>query len=307
MASLRQTFRSLAGGTPAWRDRSASYFLESPPQLRALGVGKEGNAPVYAFVTGEGKTLERTFSGSPAGSERVAGNAARWMFPALAPQVDRAWRTLIEPERAPWALQDPLKRLRWRHVPSLDAVLIDMRQSNNTENEKLKDFFEGVEKLIEETRPSNLVLDLRMNGGGDLTTTRDFAERLPRLVKGRIFALTSPWTFSAAISTLGYLKQAAPARVTIVGEPVGDRLDFFAEGRTVTLAHSKVAVQFAAERHDYRGGCRKYDDCHRAVVARPIAIASLDPDIAVPWTIDAYRAARDPAMEAVTAAVGAGK
>jgi hypothetical protein len=32
---------------------------------------------------------------------------------------------------------------------------------------------------------------------------------LPTLVKGRIFVLTSPWTFSAAISTLGYLKQAA--------------------------------------------------------------------------------------------------
>lgn len=303
MAALRPTFRALSGGTPAWRDRNAPYFLESPPQLRAAGIGKGGVAPVYAFINGEGKTLERTFSVSPAGADRVGGNATRWMFPVLAPLEDRAWRTLIEAERAPWALQEPVKRFRWRHDAALDAVVIDMRQSNNSANEKLADFFEGVEKLIAETRPTHLVLDLRFNGGGDLTTTRDFAEKLPTLVKGRIFALTSPWTFSAAISTLGYLKQAAPARVTIVGEAVGDRLQFFAEGRTATLAHSKEVVLHATERHDYQDGCRKFDDCHRHVVTRPIAVASLDPDIAAPWTIEAYRAARDPAMEAVAAAL----
>mgnify|MGYP003593655007 CR=1 FL=1 len=303
MASLRPAFRSLSGGTPAWRDRSAPFFLESPPQLRAAGIGKDSAAPVYAFITIEGKTLARTFSVSPPGADRVLGNATRWMFPVLAPLEDRAWRTLIEAERAPWTLQEPVKRFRWRHDAALDAVVIDMRQSSNSANEKLKDFFEGVEKLIADAQPAHLVLDLRLNGGGDLTTTRDFAEKLPTLVKGRIFALTSPWTFSAAISTLGYLKQAAPARVTVVGEPVGDRLQFYAEGRTATLAHSKEVVLHATERHDYQDGCRKFDDCHRHVVARPIAVPSLDPDIAAPWTIEAYRAARDPAMEAVAAAL----
>ena len=80
-----------------------------------------------------------------------------------------------------------------------------------------------------------------------------------------------------------------------------------ADGKTVTLAHSKTVVLLATERHDYRDGCRKHDDCHRAVVARPIAISSLVPDIAAPWTIEVYRAARDPAMEAVAAALSAGK
>ena len=101
--------------------------------------------------------------------------------------------------------------------------------------------------------------------------------------------------------------RAAPERVTIVGEPVGDRLNFFAEGKSVMLAHSKEYVLPATERHDYRHGCRSHDDCHRPVVTRPIAVPSLDPDIAAPWTIEAYRAARDPAMEAVAAALAAKK
>ena len=303
-STLRTAVRALQGGTPAWRDRAAAYFFESPPQLRAAGIGSGSAAPVYAFVTDDGRTLERTFAVSPAGADRVGGNATRWMFPVLAPLEDRAWRTLIDAERAPWALQEPVKRFRWRHEKILDALVIEMRQSSSSANEKLRDFFEAVEKAIDETRPTNLVLDLRLNAGGDLTATRDFAERLPRLVTGRIFALTSPWTFSAAISTLGYLKQAAAARVTIVGEPVGDRLNFFAEGKAVTLTNSKESFLYASERHEYRSGCRQYDDCHRPIVSRPINVQSLEPDIKAPWTIGAYRAARDPAMEAVAAALG---
>lgn len=309
IGTLRPLYRALDGGTPAWRDRWAPFLLESPPQLRALGIGQptvgntEPKPPVYSFVTIEGKTVERTFSVSPAGADRVGGNATRWMFPVLAPLEDRAWKTLLDPERAPWSLQEPVNRLRVRHDAAISAVVIDMRQSSNSAEVRLRDYFDAVEKLIDETKPQHLVLDLRLNGGGDLTQTRDFAERLPKLVKGRIFALTSPWTFSAAISTLGYLKQAAPDRVTIVGEAVGDRLVFFAEGRGVTLKHSKENYRYSTERHDYRDGCKQFDDCHRMVVSRPIAVATLDPDISAPWTIDAYRAGRDPAMEAVTKAI----
>ncbi len=306
MSALRPIYRSLEGGTSARRDRAASYFLESPPQLRALAVGNATSAlapPVYAFVTVEGKKVERSFSVSPAGADRVGGQAARWMFPALAPLEDRTWKTLLEPNLAPWALQDPVSPLRVKHDAALNAVVIDMRQAISSAEFKLWDYYREVERLIAEARPLHIVLDLRLNGGGDLTQTRDFSERLPKLVKGRIFVLTSPWTFSAAISTLGYLKQTAADRVTIVGEDVGDRLEFFAEGKSTTLKHSKERFHYSTERHDYYNGCGKFDDCHRAVVSRPIAIPSLAPDIAAPWAIEAYRAGRDPAMDAVAKAI----
>lgn len=304
MEKLRELGRSLSGGTPAWRDRNVPYFLESPPQLRALGVGQGDAPPEYSFVTRDGRTLKRSFTVSPVGGDRVGGNATRWMFPVLAPLEDRAWRTLLSEANAPWALQEPVRRFRLRHDAALGAVIIDMRQSSNAQTEKLADFFAEVDKAVATHTPRHLVLDLRLNGGGDLTTTRDFAERLPAMVSGKIYALTSPWTFSAAISTLGYLKQKAPDRVVIVGEAVGDRLQFFAEGRPITLTHSKEMVLPATERHDYQTGCRQMDDCHRNVVNRPIAVKTLDPDIAAPWTFEDYVAARDPAMQAVAKDIG---
>jgi hypothetical protein len=66
-----------------------------------------------------------------------------------------------------------------------------------------------------------------------------------------------------------------------------------------------MVMLFSTERHDYRNGCRAYTDCHNAVVRYPIAVNSLAPDIAAPWTFEAYRARRDPGMEAVAKALGA--
>jgi len=88
-----------------------------------------------------------------------------------------------------------------------------------------------------------------------------------------------------------------------VGEGVGDRLNFFSEGDIITLPNSGIEVLNATERHDYVTGCEGFADCHGSVVRNPIRVANLDPEIAAPWTIEAYRAGRDPAMEAVAAAL----
>ena len=82
-----------------------------------------------------------------------------------------------------------------------------------------------------------------------------------------------------------------------------NRLDFHAEGGVIELPYSHAALLSATERHDYRTGCQNIENCHGSVVRHPIAVESLAPDIEAPWTIEAYRAGRDPAMEAVTAAL----
>ena len=61
--------------------------------------------------------------------------------------------------------------------------------------------------------------------------------------------------------------------------------------------------QWLPRRHDYAGGCRQYDDCHGPVVRVPIALPTLAPELSAPWTIEAYREGRDPAMEAVARAL----
>ncbi len=303
LAEARDVARTLMGGTTGWRDRYAAYLLESPEQLHALGLTSHADRANYRFRLANGRMVTRRFTPEPANPQRVPANANRWFYPELMEEEGPNWVALLEPERAPWSLQSPSTPFRMRDAPEIDAFVIEMRQNNQSGDMDIAEFMLA---SLEQARASgrrNIVLDMRMNGGGNLNTTRAWVRRLPRMVPGRVFVLTSPWTFSAAISTIGYLKQEAPDRVVIVGEHVGDRLDFYSEGDIVELPHAGAAILYAVERHDYRTGCRGIENCHGSVVQYPIAVESLAPDIDAPWTIEAYRAGRDPAMEAVAAAL----
>jgi len=301
IAQVRTAARSLMGGTPAWRDRNAPYFLESPEQMHALGVVARAERAAYRFRLANGRTVTRQFAPEPANPDRLRASVDRWYYPALA--EGEAMRTLLNEADAPWSLQEPGTLFRMRDAPELDAFVIEVRQNYGTEDQNIIDFMFDALEAARHSGRTNLVLDMRMNGGGDLNITRDWSRILPYAVNGRTFVLTSPWTFSAAISTVGYMKQQGRDRVVIVGEEVGDRLDFYAEGDVITLPHSGALILSATERHDYHTGCRNIENCHGSVVRNTIAVQSLAPDIVAPWTIEAYRAGRDPAMEAVAAAL----
>lgn len=302
MAALREAGRSLWGGTTGWRDRAAYNLLESPELLNALGLAKAKDEAAYTFATAAGE-VKRTLAGAAPSETRPFSGPAQTWSPTPIPQEGAEWRTALEPAKAPWSLQDWGKTFRWRPAPEINGIVLDMRSTNNATDMKIGEALTMFNNAIDAQKPTNLVLDLRLNSGGNLLTTRQFAKTLPERVPGRIFVLTGPGTFSAAISTTGYLKQAAPARVFITGEPVGDRMMFWAESPPFRLPVGLGTVSMATQRHDYADGCRAYDDCHNNVKLVPIALPTLAPDIAAPWTIEAYLAGRDPAMEAIATAL----
>ena len=295
---LRQTAHALVGGVAARRDRQAPPLLESPHMLHALGLVTHPASARYRVELATGAVVEQRLVAEEPAATRPRASTERLLLPEVTPAQD-GWLTALGAADAPWSLRDALSRFRWRDDARLDALVVELRQTFDASGQRLQDFFAQVHEALAARPRSHLVLDLRLNGGGDFTKARDFVEDLPRRVPGRIVVLTSPWTFSAAISLAGYLKQAAPERVRIVGEAVGDRLVFFAEGKVVALANTGIRFLPATERHDYLEGCRAHHDCHGNVVRRPIAVASLAPDVAAPWTYDAWHAGRDPAMVAV--------
>ena len=302
ITELRTASRSLMGGENGWRDRYANYLFESPEQLNALNLASSTDGAVYGFAL-NGSDVERRINAAP-GQEALSFSTGMTRDLQPAPiDSQSGWRTLLDPANAPWSLQSPEQRHRWRNAPEIDGIVIELRQNNDAETESIADALARFDAAITQHHPRNVVLDMRLNSGGDLNTTRDFVQSLPARIPGRIFVLTSPWTFSAAISTTAYLKQAAPERVTIVGEHVGDRLQFFAEGGPEALPNSHLMILAARERHDYVTGCEGFTDCHGNVVRNPIRVPNLDIQIAAPWTIEAYAAGRDPGMEAVVAAL----
>jgi hypothetical protein len=197
-------------------------------------------------------------------------------------------------------VSEPGRAFRMEPLPEIDAQYIQLRLNKSFYEQKIETFLASARATLEKAKPRNVVVDLRQDGGGDLNTTRAFMQALPTMVAadGRIFVLTSGRTFSAGIASAGYLEQAAPTRVTIVGEPVGDHLEFWAEGGLVQLPVSKAVLLPATERHNYTTGCPE-PDCHGPIRENPIRIPLLEPDVAAPLTYADYRAGRDPALAAV--------
>ena len=304
ISQLRDSARTLTGGIAAWRDRSAPLLFESPGQLHAMGMARSGASATYQFELAGGRTISKTLSPT----DPLPGDGFS-VLSALNPDVPPGVATLLPLARAPWALQEFGSLIRRRDAPELDAVVIQMHGNFEPPGGSIAALLESADSLRRARHRHNVILDMRFNGGGNLQLTRQFMSSLPDRVApdGRVFVLTSPWTFSAAISSTSYVKQAGGTRVVLVGEAPGDRLQFWAEGQPIELPRSGALVLPATQRHDYLTGCKPFSDCHPYMVRFPIVVRSLAPDLPAPWTIESYTAGRDPGMEAVARAIGGSK
>jgi hypothetical protein len=296
-AQVRTTYSRYQGGRDSFKDQFFPIFAETPALLRAAGFAGSEAGTVLTLRTRAGAEVRRELAAKPQPLEGDAVVFAPSAIQMAAADATAAGRPL------PLYLRDPGKTFLLAPASEADALYIALRSNRDGEDETIANFLRRAEVEIERTKPTNLIVDLRFNIGGDLTTTRDFMSALPSRVPGRIFVITSGKTFSAGISSAGYLKQAGGERVTIVGEPAGDRLSFWAEGDMVELPWSGAHLLYATERHDYATGCPEAD-CHANIRKHPIRVKTLDPDIPAPLTIDAWLAGEDPAMTAILKVLG---
>lgn len=152
-------------------------------------------------------------------------------------------------------------------------------------------------------RPRHVILDLRLNGGGDLFNTMLFAQALPKLMPpdGRISVLVGPATFSAAIVTVTMMKGYGGDRVTLAGDTMGDRYPFWSEGKAILLSNSKIQVGVGSRMVDWSAGCEDETWCYWPSNVFGTKGVSIEPEIKITPTFAEYAAGRDPVLEAVIA------
>ncbi len=126
---------------------------------------------------------------------------------------------------------------------------------------------------------------------------RTIAERVP----GRTFVIIGPYTFSAGIASLAALAHDGGARVTIVGEPVGDRSHWWSERETFCLPYSMACLNRQVGKWDVVNGCAGQRYCYGDQF--DLRVTSLQPGLPAPLTVADWRAGRDPAMEAIEVAL----
>lgn len=300
---VRRELGRYQGGLDQWKAEFLRFFLESPQIMHASGLSDSADALSLSGVRADGAPFEATIKGQrlPADYE----DFSLYIPPSrLIELVENDKETPIDE----WPLflrgHADLYRFEWLR----DGIAYIQFKGNAGESRGINAsrFSENVIAELQKHSPRNVILDQRFNSGGDLNTTRDLMQALPTLTAadGKIYVVTSGKTFSAGISSIGYLKQAGGDRVIIVGEPVGDRLEFWAEGPVVELTQSRAAILYATERHNYMTGCPE-DDCHGSIKRNPIRVKSLAPEYLTPMTYEDFLAGRDPAMDKIMSLIAA--
>ena len=272
------------------RDESLPFFLETPALLHGAGVATDSTRVVLTLA--DGRDVELRAAG------RWAEGDAIWHFLSQPPALvlARAGRM----STLPLYLADPDEYFRVVPLPDRDAVYVQFRANADfTGRTDLAQLANAAIDSLRALAPRFVIVDQRLNPGGDLNNTRALMQAIPQIVgdNGAVFAITSGRTFSAGIASLGYLKQAAGDRLTIVGDPVGDVLEFYAEGDLLTLSNGTLVLT-ATERHNYVTGCPE-DDCHGAIRRNPIRIDTLEPDVSPRVEYDDVVAGRDPWLEEI--------
>jgi hypothetical protein len=173
--------------------------------------------------------------------------------------------------------------------------------SDNYRYELMEKLIGLLQDEIAPRRPKFVIVDLRLNLGGDFFNTMTFAQALPKLTPpdGRVFVLVSASTFSAALVTAALLKANGGDRVTLVGEPMGDHSSFWSEGRPTRLPHSGISVTAAKWMWDWSEGCQDPARCYWADIVFGSKNVSLEPQLKIATTFADYSRGHDAVLEAV--------
>ena len=303
IAALEQ----LHGGTEGWRRINAAVYVQSPEILYGAAIGSRPEQTNWTFRLPDGSEVTRTLPGEIDGENEPHAEMTRWLSPQKMKGEPSDWRALLSNDAdLPLSLRDFNSTFRRAWVDHGCTLFIQLKSVADADEQPIGDFLGATTDEMRAHPPCNIILDMRFNSGGDYTKVARFASHLPDFVppKGRIYLLTGPQTFSAAITATAFVKQAAGSRAIILGEPVGDRLTFYGEGNSGCLPHEDLCLHFATGMHDYAHRCDDWDRCFWLNWLFPVQVDSLAPDETITMTFADYTARRDPVFERAVVLAG---
>ena len=258
--------------------------LIRPAALFGMGLSARRNETNFSFRLADGDGFETGLSGGPA------------------PDADSLIRVTDRLGRLPLYLRTPQDAALLAWLPEADAAYVRI---NRNRAEGLREDLDGILQEIAAGNPRHVIVDLRLNGGGNMLLTADFAEALPTVIPagGRLAILIGPETFSAGIITAAILKDRAGGEALLLGAPPGDRLTWWSEDRVIRLPNSGLKVLANDGFHDWQNGYLAGDSRYAGnprQAARnqrySAAAGSLQPDIPVSLTFADHAQGRDPLL-----------
>ena len=246
--------------------------LVIPEVLHSLGVCEEREACAYEIESVTGRRLTVRLDALPFGKEPA------WV------RANDASRTPL-----PLYLQHRDKNFWFEYLPRQHSIYVQYNVVFNSDDETVEHFFGRVFDFIADHPVDRMILDLRLNNGGDNTLNAPLVSLLRNCKKvnrrGHLFVIIGRLTFSAGMNCAMDLEKNTEA--IFVGEPTESSPNQYGDATRIVLPHSGIGVSVST-RYWEDGG----PSDHRPWLA---------PQIPAVLTSKDYRDNRDPAMNAIAA------
>jgi hypothetical protein len=299
LSEVRTKVASLFAGNAAWADYLSPIYLTNPDVLYGLGLIRTRKEASFTFEEFGGARFNLSIASVSVDRDAMPDEAWQELSP-LTLTGKPPWATALAANAAalPLYLRHPDRPYWFEYSPESSRLYIQFNHADDAPTgPSFASFGASVLAFAANHAVREVVLDLRLNSGGNLDVAQAFMKNLGRDRRidraGRLFVVVGPCTFSAGLYHAAQLKQYTHA--IFVGEAVGDRLDYWAEGGTIVLPNSQAVLDYANGFHRYSE--RDYPE--RQPYYEELRIPSLVPDIAAPMTSVEYFAGRDPALAAI--------
>lgn len=175
----------------------------------------------------------------------------------------------------------------FEHLTDLNFVYMQVNGISNNGSEKIKDFYDKVFKFIDSNNVEGIIIDLRLNGGGNNFLNKHLINNFIRYdkinKKGKVFTIIGRNTFSAAMNLVGDLENST--QTIFIGEPTGSRPNFAGEINFIELPNTGIKVSASSMywQKSVSSDKRKW----------------VFPEVYTPLSFSDYKNNIDPAMNAV--------
>ena len=280
---VEEALRAIRPAVPAENDQFFKayglYYLGIPEMLHAQGVAKELKNTVTLTLEKDGKVFEQIITAVDA-----KGYDAPTEYGFTKPE--NGWLATRDQSTTPYYLKHLDKIYYFEYLPEHKTVYVRHSQIQDDPSEAIPAFYERVFDFIEKNDVERLVLDVRLNGGGNNYKNKPIVTGIIRTEKanqvGKLFVIIGRRTFSACQNLVNELDNYTNA--VFVGEPTAENINFYGDTNPVDLPNSKATAYLSFAWWQDKPQWENGD--------------WLAPHLAVDMSFDDYRSNRDPVLDA---------
>ena len=237
-SSIDEALKAIYPVVPVENDQYFKAFglnyLKFPEVLHAQRITSTLKSSIELTLEKDGKTFKQVFTALPKG-ERVP------LSYSLVKEGED-WLEARNQSVTPNYLKNLDKIYYYEYLKDEKTVYVRHSQIQDEPSEAIPEFYNRVFDFIDKNEVDKLVIDVRLNGGGNNYKNKPIITGIIKSEKinkvGKLFVILGRRTFSACQNLVNEMSNYTNA--VFVGEPTSENVNFFGDNRTVTLPNSKI-------------------------------------------------------------------